>query len=309
MNSKIRVAILGYGNLGRGVEAAMPYNPDVELVGVFTRRPPDQVKTLTDVPVYHVDELLSKKSDIDVLIRKDCFDKAAEELKSMGYVLDESIKHHDIYKKLPHMVVEAHRAMYDKTVDYTQYEYFSNLSKAVLREGCSYIYDFTTEDFYLYMIAHMAKHFYAKGCGIRNIVDIYVYRKKFADVMDYKYVTEELAKLGLSTFTKHMETLAEIWLCGKEGDGFYDQLFEYMLDSGIYGKDENGIWNKFCEEQMKDKEPSRLQLKWWYWFPPPLRRRSAPWTTKKARPSWRKWVWRSPVWIASSARAIVCWVL
>ena len=68
MTSKIRVAILGYGNLGRGVEAAMPYNPDLTLVGVFTRRAPDTVKTLTDVPVYHVDDLLGKKNDIDVLI-------------------------------------------------------------------------------------------------------------------------------------------------------------------------------------------------------------------------------------------------
>ena len=68
MTSKIRVAILGYGNLGRGVEAAMPYNPDMTLVGVFTRRAPDTVKTLTDVPVYHVDELLAMKDVIDVLI-------------------------------------------------------------------------------------------------------------------------------------------------------------------------------------------------------------------------------------------------
>ncbi len=68
MSNKIRVAILGYGNLGRGVEAAMPCNPDMQLVGVFTRRPPEKVKTLTDVPVYHVDELLGKKKDIDVLI-------------------------------------------------------------------------------------------------------------------------------------------------------------------------------------------------------------------------------------------------
>ena len=68
MSEKIRVAILGYGNLGRGVEAAMPYNPDMQLVGVFTRRPPETVKTLTAVPVYHVDELLAKQSDIDVLI-------------------------------------------------------------------------------------------------------------------------------------------------------------------------------------------------------------------------------------------------
>ena len=68
MTSKIRVAILGYGNLGRGVEAAMPYNPDMTLVGVFTRRPPEKVKTLPDVPVYHVDALLAMKDAIDVLI-------------------------------------------------------------------------------------------------------------------------------------------------------------------------------------------------------------------------------------------------
>ena len=68
MNEKIRVGILGYGNLGRGVEAAMPYNPDMELVGVFTRRPSETVKTLTDVPVYHADELLEQKVQLDVLI-------------------------------------------------------------------------------------------------------------------------------------------------------------------------------------------------------------------------------------------------
>ena len=68
MSDKIRVAILGYGNLGRGVEAAMPYNPDMALVGVFTRRAPETLKTLTSVPVHHVDELLAMKDSIDVLI-------------------------------------------------------------------------------------------------------------------------------------------------------------------------------------------------------------------------------------------------
>lgn len=68
MSGKIRVAILGYGNLGRGVEAAMPYNPDLELTGVYTRRDPRTVRTLTQVPVYHVDDLMSKQQEIDVLI-------------------------------------------------------------------------------------------------------------------------------------------------------------------------------------------------------------------------------------------------
>ena len=44
----IRIGILGYGNLGRGVECAIKHNPDMELVGVFTRRAPETVKILTE---------------------------------------------------------------------------------------------------------------------------------------------------------------------------------------------------------------------------------------------------------------------
>lgn len=66
---KIRIGILGYGNLGRGVECAIKQNKDMELVAVFTRRNPDTVNILTEgVKVYTVDELLDKKEEIDVLI-------------------------------------------------------------------------------------------------------------------------------------------------------------------------------------------------------------------------------------------------
>ena len=68
MSSTIRVAILGYGNLGRGVEAAMPYNPDMKLTAIFTRRAPDTLHPLTQVPVYHIDDLPAHQDDIDVLI-------------------------------------------------------------------------------------------------------------------------------------------------------------------------------------------------------------------------------------------------
>ena len=210
---------------------------------------------------------MREMSDIDVLIRKDCMENAASELQEMGYEMQESIKHHDIYVKQPYMVIEAHRAMYDKTVDHNQYEYFSDLSKAELRDGYKYMYDFNTEDFYIYMVAHMAKHFFAMGCGIRNLVDIYVYRKRYAEKMNEKYLREEFEKLGLSSFIQHMENLTEIWLEGKEGSDFYDHLFDYMMQSGIYGKDENGIWNKFCKENA-NKKVSRFQLKRWYCFPP-----------------------------------------
>lgn len=65
----MKIGILGYGNLGRGVECAIKQNEDMELAAVFSRRNPDSVKILTEgVPVYHVDDILEHKDEIDVLI-------------------------------------------------------------------------------------------------------------------------------------------------------------------------------------------------------------------------------------------------
>jgi len=69
MAEKIRIGILGYGNLGKGVELAIRQNPDMELAAFFTRRAPEALKTQSpDVPVYNVKDAISKKDDIDVMI-------------------------------------------------------------------------------------------------------------------------------------------------------------------------------------------------------------------------------------------------
>ncbi|MBO4704682.1 MAG: diaminopimelate dehydrogenase [Spirochaetaceae bacterium] len=65
----MKIGILGYGNLGRGVECAIKQNPDCELTAVFTRRDPASVKILTaGVPVYSVNDIEKHKSEVDVLI-------------------------------------------------------------------------------------------------------------------------------------------------------------------------------------------------------------------------------------------------
>ncbi|MCR4740041.1 MAG: diaminopimelate dehydrogenase [Lachnospiraceae bacterium] len=65
----IRLGILGYGNLGKGVECAVRQNDDMELAAVFTRRDPDSVSILTEgVKVYNTSEITAHKDEIDVLI-------------------------------------------------------------------------------------------------------------------------------------------------------------------------------------------------------------------------------------------------
>ncbi len=64
----IKVGIVGYGNLGRGVDIALSHAPDMECIGVFTRRAPETVNTLTGVKVYGMADLIKFKGVIDVLI-------------------------------------------------------------------------------------------------------------------------------------------------------------------------------------------------------------------------------------------------
>jgi len=64
----IKVAIFGYGNLAKGVDCAIKQNPDMELKCIFTRRAPESVKPITNVPVYSADDVLKYKDEIDVLV-------------------------------------------------------------------------------------------------------------------------------------------------------------------------------------------------------------------------------------------------
>jgi len=66
---KIRIGICGYGNLGKGVEAGITQNPDMELVAVFTRRKPvESLKINSNVPVVHIDDVAAWTDKINVMI-------------------------------------------------------------------------------------------------------------------------------------------------------------------------------------------------------------------------------------------------
>ena len=69
MQNSIRSGIAGYGNLGRGVETAIQKNPDLQFVGIFTRRAPESVSPcFAETAVFHMDSLSDFQDKIDVLI-------------------------------------------------------------------------------------------------------------------------------------------------------------------------------------------------------------------------------------------------
>ena len=64
----IKVGIVGYGNLGKGVCLAVNNASDLECVGIFTRRSPETLKPIVDFPVYNINDLIKFKGQIDVLL-------------------------------------------------------------------------------------------------------------------------------------------------------------------------------------------------------------------------------------------------
>ena len=67
--NKIKIGIYGYGNLGKGVELAIHNNPDMQLIGIFTRRPPSSLTPMfSDSKVFSIDDAIKMKNDIDVMI-------------------------------------------------------------------------------------------------------------------------------------------------------------------------------------------------------------------------------------------------
>ncbi len=206
---------------------------------------------------------MREMSDVDLVVYDESLDKAAKVLEEMGYKNHGIIKHHMILDSPTGVHVEIHWCLFDQNADHKQFIYFKDNFKATLKEGCQYTYEFGTDDFYVYMISHMAKHFFETGCGVRNLLDIYVYRGRLGDKMNEAYLQQELEKCGIRDFEAHMRELAFIWMDDKECPEFFESLFAYMADSGIYGKNENGVWSQLAKEVDEGGGNVRMH----YYFP------------------------------------------
>ena len=93
MTEQIRIAIAGHGNLGRGVEAAIAHNGDMRLVGIYSRRPPDQIRPANaQTPVRSMAQLREDTDAIDVLIlcggSKDDLPQQGPELAALFNTVD-----------------------------------------------------------------------------------------------------------------------------------------------------------------------------------------------------------------------------
>ena len=192
-------------------------------------------------------------ADVDILVDNSQMKKARNIMLSLGYTAEHTGGHHDVYYKQPVMNIELHRALMPvRTGDL--HTYFANIwDRARLQAGSSYRYEMSPEDFYIYLLAHMAKHYRGGGTGIRSVMDVWVYNQHYKDQLDWHYIRTELEKAGLHSFAQSMEALAESWFNPEVSNEIYHEMTAFIMANGTYGTNQNAALNKFMQGK-KDRD-------------------------------------------------------
>lgn len=180
--------------------------------------------------------------DVDILIRDEDKKKIPVIMKACGFNLMHRGQCDDEYIKPPTITTEIHRSLFSVTTPF--YEYFANAMDKTVPLDKSHQRRMTIEDFYLHIIAHLAKHFGNSGTGLRPILDIWILEKYNAgNTFDENYFYSELEKLKLKDFYNIISDIAKKWFSENEETGTKNddnaytnsEIEEYILMNSTYG--------------------------------------------------------------------------
>ena len=197
---------------------------------------------------YYLDPYTREYADNDILFS--CKDELIKKFfVKRGYKVESYKKgNHDVYLKKPFYNFEMHRALFMKGAHDNKFvDYFANyLKESPIKEG--YEHYLSKESFYIYFLAHSHKHFDGSGCGIRTLVDIYLYLKN--NELDFNYINQELDKIGLLDFSNKISNLINNIFDEKPLSIEEQETLLYIASSGTYGTLENSV-SKGVKEKGK----------------------------------------------------------
>ena len=206
---------------------------------------------------------LREMSDVDILFDCRFREQMAEYMKRRGYeVVSYGKSNHDSYTKSPVYNFELHCALFGETHDPLWQNYYHNVKGRLVPdkgEGCGF--HFTDEDFYIYIIVHLYKHYMNAGTGLRGLLDIYVYIHAMEKSIDWEYTDRELEKLGTADFERTCRSLAkQLAYPGKCFQTLHTEeteLLDLLSDSGTYGTNQIYVKRKM-DKMFPDKAEYRF---------------------------------------------------
>ncbi len=187
---------------------------------------------------YYPESAMRTMSDVDILY--DSVDDSAikEIFCNLGYTLRNSVDGDLDFFKEPFHHYEMHKSLI--TSDQYGYDYFKRIWSKVIFEEDSLVGRLTSEDFYIYILEHLAKHLEGGGAGFRMFMDIYMFIRSKGDSLDRDYLEAELNKINLLKFSHRAEELAFCWFSDENPDTD-SEIAQFVLRSCTYGYAENSF--------------------------------------------------------------------
>lgn len=178
--------------------------------------------------------------DADILIRKEQYEKIKAVMTGLGFQEgEESLC--DISWKSAHLLTELHHRIYGEAHS-DLLRYFENIWEKA-EQVSENRYQLSSEDHYLHIFSHMAKHFRQNGIGARQLADIYVYRNAHPE-MDTVKIKKALDLMGLTVFHQKILRLLDVWFAGAETDPLTDAITAYIFSSGSWGNTETRMYTE-----------------------------------------------------------------
>ena len=191
--------------------------------------------------------------DIDILVKKEDLERASDALvSSMGYSLVFKTTHDISFNSPTGVHLELHFVLIEDGFIGAEVVFLEKIWDFVIPDrNKTYTFHMPDEIFYLYHIAHMAKHVVAGGCGIKSFVDLWILENRVD--FDAKKRAAIVCDSGLSLFEKGAKQLADAWFCGAEKDELSVSFENFVLSGGVYGTVHNGVSVGVAKKQSRFK--------------------------------------------------------
>ena len=189
---------------------------------------------------YYLDPQSREFADNDILFEDNKTDLVKAFFVKRDYEVEYFKKsNHDVYLKKPFYNFEMHRALFGESEDNEKYivYYKDILDKAPIKQ--EYEHYLSNEDFYIYFTAHTYKHYHVSGCGIRTLIDYYLFLKN--NKLDFDYINKELEKLDLLDFSNDIKNLVIKIFDNEPLDDKEEDILLYIASSGTYGTLEHSV--------------------------------------------------------------------
>lgn len=176
--------------------------------------------------------------DADVLIRTKQYDAIEQILKQRNFGFKEESENELVWDKADVLHLELHRYLVAPSHK-DLFDFFGDVwESARSSQGSKTRYEMSPEDTFLFLFIHFAKHYRSGGIGIRQAVDLWLYRQKVT-VLDEQYIKEKLEALNMYRFYANTCEMLAVWFENKDSSQMSDFLTNYIFSSGNFGTRDN----------------------------------------------------------------------